>query len=71
MDVSCYLSIELDSGIELDKPLSEMSKLLRQAADKIDTFEEGQELEETVTLRIGRKRAGQMDFYVPQVTHHD
>lgn len=65
-DAWCYISIELNGDLAVDKPLAEISRLLKKLADDITTFDEDQNLDEMFTLRIGRKRVGQADLDVQE-----
>ncbi|KKM68748.1 hypothetical protein LCGC14_1457760 [marine sediment metagenome] len=60
----CYISIEIDGDLVSETPLAEMSTVLRKAADKIASFEEDQNLNKSIPLRIGRKKIGHADLDV-------
>ncbi len=64
----CFISIELDGDLVVDKPLTEIAAILRRLADDITALDERQDLEEMFTLRIGRKRVGQADLSVQEPT---
>ena len=71
-DVYCYISIELSGDLAVDKPLTEIARLLRQAADEVEAYEEGQDLEICFVFRIARQRVGQLDLDVcAEDSNHD
>ena len=60
----CYLTIELDGDLIAEKPLEEMARLLRVAADKINEYEDDQDFDEVIVFKQGRRKCGQMDLSV-------
>lgn len=68
-DARCFISLELDGDLAVDKPLAEIASILHRLADDITSFDEGQNLEEMFTLRLSRTRVGQADLSVEEPSH--
>lgn len=70
-DAYCFISIELNGKLACASPLAEISLALRTVADKIEEFEEDQNLSEIIIIRGNsrpgyRKKIGQADLDIQE-----